>query len=183
MIGRSCWRRFISRLRICTVVCVPLLVCNTRAALAQQSNTTVREINDPLSAEPDFVQSVVGATLIDGRGGPAVRNSVVVIRGNRITAVGARDTVAVPADATVIDATGLTLLPRFLDSHFHCGGGASMTRIPSIFLKRGVTSARDPGRPFATIDRSERCRLLFPDSFSLVHTSTKRRQRTLKMPS
>ena len=149
MVGHSCWRRFISRLRICTVVCVPLLVCNSQAAWAQQSNTTVREINGPLSAEPDYVQSVVGATLIDGRGGPAVRNSVVVIHGNRITAVGVRDTVAVPAGATVIDATGLTLLPGFLDSHFHYGGGASMTRIPSIFLKRGVTSARDPGRPFA----------------------------------
>lgn len=43
---------------------------------------------------------ISGARLIDGRGGPPLENSVVVIEGNRIVAAGARGSVQVPAGET-----------------------------------------------------------------------------------
>ena len=57
-----------------------------------------------------------GGTLIDGNGGTPVPNSVVVIQGNRITAVGPAAQVTVPANARVIDATGKWVLPGLWDA-------------------------------------------------------------------
>ena len=45
-----------------------------------------------------------GGTLIDATGKPPIQNSVIVITGNRITAVGSGDSVQVPAGARIIDA-------------------------------------------------------------------------------
>jgi len=57
-----------------------------------------------------------GGTLIDGNGGTPVQNAVVVIQGNRITAVGPAAQVTVPANALVIDATGKWVLPGLWDA-------------------------------------------------------------------
>jgi imidazolonepropionase-like amidohydrolase len=83
---------------------------------------------------------ISGARLIDGRGGPPVENSVVVVEGDRIVAAGPRDSVRPPAGET-FDAKGLTLLPGLIDAHFHRGS----VKLPNMFLNNGVTSVRDPG--------------------------------------
>ena len=44
---------------------------------------------------------------------------VVLIEGSRIAAVGAAASVSAPADATVIDLPGATLLPGLMDIHSH----------------------------------------------------------------
>ena len=57
---------------------------------------------------------LLGATLIDGSGSRPLLNSVVVIEGDRIVAVGSRGRVRIPVDARVIDAHGLVLTPGFI---------------------------------------------------------------------
>src|SRR5262249_39889345 len=61
--------------------------------------------------------------LIDGRGGPVVLDSTVLIRGKRIEAIGAGSSVAVPAGARIVDATGKTIMPGLADMHVHLMGG------------------------------------------------------------
>lgn len=61
------------------------------------------------------MKAITGATLIDGTGGQPVKNSTVVIDGDRITAVG----VEAPSRAEVIDASGKYLLPGLIDCHDH----------------------------------------------------------------
>ena len=72
----------------------------------------------PLSVSAQDV-AIAGATLIDGNGGPAIPNAVVVIHGDRISAVGARGDVSIPGDATVIDAAGRWVVPGFFDTNVH----------------------------------------------------------------
>ncbi len=60
---------------------------------------------------------VRAGTLIDGSGGPARKDQLIVIEGDRIKAVGTG--IAVPPGATVIDLSGLTVLPGLIDSHTH----------------------------------------------------------------
>ena len=62
------------------------------------------------------------ARLIDGTGGPAVNNAVVVVTDNMITAVGPAASVQVPANARTIDLGDVTLLPGFIDAHTHLIG-------------------------------------------------------------
>ena len=61
--------------------------------------------------------AVRAARLIDGRGGAPIAPAVVLIRGDRIEAVGAA--LPIPAGARVVDLGGATLLPGLIDLHTH----------------------------------------------------------------
>ena len=65
------------------------------------------------------MKALVGATLIDGTGGPPLPDAVVLLDGERIEAAGPRGSVNIPPDAEEIDLTGLTLLPGLIDTHDH----------------------------------------------------------------
>jgi hypothetical protein len=83
------------------------------------------------------------------RGNEIIENADVVITDNRIVAVGKRDSVTVPEGATVIDVGGKTLLPGFIDTHYH-----AQWLVPEIHTQQvwqyltnlafGVTTTRDP---------------------------------------
>src|SRR5439155_12000388 len=103
---------------------------------------SLKEINPP-AADTNRVIAIVGATLIDGRSGPPVLDAVVVVRGTKIVAAGSRKSAKIPAEAEVVNATGRTLLPGFIDSHFHIERDYEL---PRLVLSRGVTSLRDPGQ-------------------------------------
>src|SRR5690349_7824532 len=125
-----------------------LVAVTCAPASAQQSardpmKTSLREVNKVAQPPATSVIAIVGATLIDGTGGPVVSDSVVVVRGERIVAVGKRDAVKIPSGAEVVDAKGLTLVPGLIDSHFHIDGDDPL---PALYLSHGVTSVRDPGQ-------------------------------------
>ena len=62
------------------------------------------------------------ARVVDGTGAAPIANGVVVVTGNRITAVGRSGAVAIPAGAQVIELGDATLLPGFIDTHTHISG-------------------------------------------------------------
>ena len=62
-----------------------------------------------------------GATLIDGTGGTPIPNATVVVDGERIVDVGPADAVTSPPGASVVDLSGMTLLPGLIDCHDHLG--------------------------------------------------------------
>jgi imidazolonepropionase-like amidohydrolase len=117
------------------------------------------------AAQPSAVTALVGGQLIDGYGAPPVRNSVVVIEGERIKAVGRIGEVEVPPGAEVISTEGMTVLPGLWDMHVHLMivGHADYAYWDSVYpaqfesvimpaaakqlLSAGVTSARDLGAP------------------------------------
>ncbi len=106
--------------------------------------------------------ALVGGFLLDGYGGPPVRDAVVLIAGDRIVAAGSAADVKVPAAARVIDANGYTVMPGLIDAHVHLdilghgdyptwhdmvrGNYAEvMERSAAQLLAHGVTTARDAG--------------------------------------
>ena len=64
-------------------------------------------------------KALVGGTLIDGFGGPPIRNSVILIEGEKIQAVGQVGSLPVPPDAQVISTAGMSVLPGLWDMHVH----------------------------------------------------------------
>lgn len=62
---------------------------------------------------------IQGGKLIDGTGRAPIDDSVIVIQSGRFQAIGRRGAVAVPAGAEVIDVTGKSVLPGFIDGHGH----------------------------------------------------------------
>ena len=114
-----------------------------RAGVGRAGRPPVKEYNNVGGGDPGRTWAIVGATLIDGRGGPPVADSVVIVRGERILAAGSRRSVRVPPGAEVYEARGMTLLPGLIDAHFHIDGDDGL---PALFLSHGVTSLRDPGQ-------------------------------------
>jgi hypothetical protein len=68
---------------------------------------------------PDKTLVVQGGKLIDGTGRPPIENSAIVIRSGRFAAVGKSGEVPVPPNAEIIDVSGRTVLPGFIDGHGH----------------------------------------------------------------
>jgi len=122
----------------------------------------LREVNKVAAPPATSVIAIVGATLIDGRGGPVVTDSVVLIRGDRIVETGKRETVKVPTGAEVFDAKGLTLVPGLIDSHFHIDGDDPL---PALYLSHGVTSLRDPGQWIEAYDAARKASAPVPRLF------------------
>lgn len=90
------------------------------------------------AAGQESVLVLQGGTLIDGRGGAPIEDAVVVVRGNRIAAVGRRGQVPVPAGANVIQTSGRTILPGLIDMHLH----SRPWKFP-LYLAHGVTTVGD----------------------------------------
>lgn len=72
-----------------------------------------------LAAEPPVTLALVGGQVLDGYGGPPIRDGVVLIAGERIVAVGPKSEIAVPSGAEVISTEGMTVLPGLMDMHVH----------------------------------------------------------------
>ncbi|MEQ8329847.1 MAG: amidohydrolase family protein [Longimicrobiales bacterium] len=104
-----------------------------------------------VSFDRDVPQGVVvlrGARIVTMRGDEVIDRGDVVIRGNRIEAVGATGSVAVPDGADIVDVSGRTILPGYVDTHAHLRASYDFHREQpwayAANLAYGVTTARDP---------------------------------------
>jgi imidazolonepropionase-like amidohydrolase len=61
------------------------------------------------------MKAIIGAVMIDGRGGPPLSNSIVVIDGSSIREAGPSSAVPIPDDADKINGAGKFLVPAMLD--------------------------------------------------------------------
>jgi N-acyl-D-amino-acid deacylase len=86
------------------------------------------------------VTAVTGAILLDGSGRAPIRDSVVLIKGDTLTAVGRRGSVRIPAGARVIDARGLVLAPGFIDTHNHSDRGLDEDPAATTQVSQGITT-------------------------------------------
>jgi hypothetical protein len=82
------------------------------------------------------------------RGTEVIENADVVIRNNRIAAVGRRGSVQIPSGARTINLNGKTIVPGFVDTHGHLRVANGIHREPVwsyvANLAYGVTTTRDP---------------------------------------
>ncbi|MEZ5551336.1 MAG: amidohydrolase family protein [Pseudomonadales bacterium] len=87
---------------------------------------------------------LTGATLIDGLGGAPIGNAVVVINGERITAVGTAANVQLPDGAETIDLNNRWIVPGLIDAHAHfMESGRPYTKPAQIDLTHLVPYERE----------------------------------------
>jgi imidazolonepropionase-like amidohydrolase/Tol biopolymer transport system component len=99
--------------------------------------------------KPSGTVAFTNARIITMNGDQVIENGTVVVRENRIVAVGNAAQVTVPAGAHVVDVTGKTIMPGLIDVHAHIGnfrGGLSPNQQWEYFanLAYGVTTVHDP---------------------------------------
>jgi Tol biopolymer transport system component len=115
--------------------------------LANQYRPVERRIQ--VAAQRDIPEGTVvlrGGRVVTMRGDEVLENTDVVVRNNRIVSVGLGGTV--PAGARVIDASGKTIIPGFVDTHAHMwpAWGIHWRRawMYDANVAYGVTTTRDP---------------------------------------
>src|SRR5215211_1564245 len=96
------------RRRLFRLLFVALVTVHVRTASVQQR-----------PGAPVTHLALVGGMLIDGYAVPPLHHAAIVIEDNRIVAVGPAAGIQIPADATVIDTSGRTMLPGLIEAHAH----------------------------------------------------------------
>jgi len=77
-----------------------------------------------------------------------ISDGIIVVEGSRITGIGHRDSLRIPAGASDFVAAGMTVVPGFVDLHIHGAGGhdvmegnaRALDRIVSTVARHGTTS-------------------------------------------
>ena len=103
------------------------------------------EINDPVVA-------LVGVRVIDGTGTPGQNGQTVLLRQNRIEAVGPSERISIPAEAHVLNLPGHTVIPGYVMLHEHMFYGVGRSTynqmeysFPKLYLAGGATTIRTGG--------------------------------------
>lgn len=103
-----------SRSRLRRRLSAALLSCSAALAL---SVTPAAALAPDAWTAPTI--AVVGARIIDGYGQAPIENGAILIKGQRIVAVGSKAEVAIPAGTKIIDASGRTVIPGMIEMHAH----------------------------------------------------------------
>ncbi len=97
---------------------------------------------------PEGTVLLKGARIITMEGDQVIENGDILIVNNRIKALGASGTLSPPASARVVDVSGKTIVPGFVDTHAHMwpqwGVHKNQVWKYAINLAYGVTTTRDP---------------------------------------
>jgi len=117
----------------------------------------------PLAAAEPAKIALVGGSVVDLDGAPPLHDAIVIVEGERITAIGNASDVTIGPDTVIFDVSGSWLIPGLMNMHVHFGLALPgkmaqelakesegqlalrMTEYARESLEVGVTTIRSPG--------------------------------------
>src|SRR5260370_692655 len=97
--------------------CALLLFLCLASPLTQMNPSA--QTQAPIPKPPDTVYLLKPAHVFDGESMQPHGDWVVLVRGEKIEAVGPASEIKAPAEAKVIDLPGMTLMPGLIEAHSH----------------------------------------------------------------
>ncbi|MEA3064613.1 MAG: hypothetical protein QOJ27_1059 [Sphingomonadales bacterium] len=124
----------------------------------QTPRTGVSLSMDVAADKPTGIVALTGARIVTmaAADGGIIDDGTIVVRGDRIVAVGRRGEVAIPAGAKTVDVSGKTIIPGLVDAHAH-GPQGEDDLVPQqnwssiVNLAMGTTTIHDPSARAAEI--------------------------------
>lgn len=118
----------------------------------------------------DSYTAFVGASIIDGTGNDPISNGVLLLHDGKVAAVGSRNEVSIPDQASVVDLAGKFIIPGLINGHGHVGqtkgiegGHYSSENVLdnlAIYARYGITTVvslgddQEEGVPFRHVNDS-----------------------------
>lgn len=112
-----------------------------------------RPPQSPYLAAATNVIAIRAGRLFDAKAGTMANNQIVLVRGDKIAEVG--PSVAIPADAQVIDLSNATVLPGMIDAHVHNAGRGDSVEMKTIVMVQSAQRDLDAGFT-TTVDMDSR---------------------------
>jgi imidazolonepropionase-like amidohydrolase/Tol biopolymer transport system component len=143
----------------------------------QPPKTGVSLAMDIAADRPSGTVALTGARIVTmaNREGGIIDDGVIVVRGDRIVAVGPRASVQIPAGARTVDLAGKTIIPGLVDAHAH-GPQGTDGMVPQqnwsslVNLAMGTTTIHDPSAQasviFAAAEMQRAGKIVAPRIFS-----------------
>ena len=97
-----------------------------------------KPVQAPATPSGPVAVVIDGAQVWDGTGAAPVQDAVVVIKGDRIDAIGPRGSVTVPANARTVDAKGKTIIPGLINMHGHVGMTKGLKQGKENYTKENI---------------------------------------------
>ncbi len=106
--------------------------------------------------KPEGIIAFKGARLITMEGDQVIENGTIIIKNNKIEAIGNASEITIPSEAKVYDVTGKTIMPGMVDAHAHIGAfraGLTTQKHWQFYanLAFGVTTSHDPSANSETV--------------------------------
>lgn len=119
-----------------------------RQAITEDKPETIDIKVSAARPKPSGTVVLSGARIVTMKGSETIERADIVVTNNRIAAIGPKGRVQIPAGAKVIDVTGKTIVPGFVDVHAHMWPPRDLHQ-PQVWqylanLAYGVTTTRDP---------------------------------------
>ena len=106
--------------------------------------------------KPSGTIALTGARIITMEGDQVIENGTIIIKENKIEAIGNSAEIKVPSNAKVYDVSGKTIMPGIVDAHAHIGAfryGLTTQKHWQFYanLAFGVTTSHDPSANTETV--------------------------------
>ncbi|MBQ0788088.1 MAG: PD40 domain-containing protein, partial [Oceanihabitans sp.] len=106
--------------------------------------------------KPEGIIAFKGARLITMEGDQVIENGTIIIKNNKIEAIGNASEITIPSEAKIYDVTGKTIMPGMVDVHAHIGAfraGLTTQKHWQFYanLAYGVTTSHDPSANSETV--------------------------------
>ncbi|WP_452226374.1 amidohydrolase family protein [Lacinutrix cladophorae] len=129
------------------------------AEASEETKLTETGIQIPLTINTDKPQGVIafkGARIITMEGNQIIENGTIIVKNNRIEAIGNSSEVTIPSQAKLYDVSGKTIMPGIVDVHAHIGAfraGLTTQKHWQFYanLAYGVTTSHDPSANSETV--------------------------------
>ncbi|WP_452231406.1 amidohydrolase family protein [Lacinutrix sp. MEBiC02595] len=129
------------------------------AEASEETKLTETGIQIPLTIKTDKPEGIIalkGARIITMEGDQVIENGTIVIKNNRIEAIGSASEIPIPSQAKIYDVTGKTIMPGMVDVHAHIGAfraGLTTQKHWQFYanLAYGVTTSHDPSANSETV--------------------------------
>lgn len=95
------------------------------------------------------VTAFVGANIIDGTGAETIKGGVLLVEQGKIIGIGTKESITVPAGASIVEVNGKTIIPGIIDAHCHVGlanglqtgySGENVVKHLNTYARYGITT-------------------------------------------
>jgi imidazolonepropionase-like amidohydrolase len=137
-----------------TAACFVFVLASSLLARTSDGQNAAAQNTSARSANPDaaatHMTAIKAGRLVDVDAGTVLTDQVILIRDQRITAVG--KALAIPPGAGVIDLSNMTVLPGLIDCHTHLADGArDPSGDPLSYLKKTAAEVALESVPNANV--------------------------------